>query len=206
MGITQKELNMKQPQLGLKVVDLRQQKGLTQEKLAELCEVSTRTIQRIESGEVDPRSYTLQCLGTALGYDFSDENSGKENFWLAVLHLSSALCLLLIPILLWSWKKDQSHKIGEQGRQVLNFQVTMTLLLFASLLLLMVLPAALTLLEKAGLINVGANPMIIAYTLFAPLPLILLGIFCTFQGVINAIRALSDKPIHYSFSIPFVRN
>ena len=48
---------MNQPDLGLKVAELRQQKGLTQEQLAELCEVSARTIQRIESGEVDPRAY-----------------------------------------------------------------------------------------------------------------------------------------------------
>lgn len=44
---------MNQPYLGLKVSELRQQKGLTQEQLAERCEVSPRTIQRIESGEVD---------------------------------------------------------------------------------------------------------------------------------------------------------
>ncbi len=50
---------MNQPDLGLKVSELRQQKALTQEQLAERCEVSARTIQRIESGEVDPRAYTL---------------------------------------------------------------------------------------------------------------------------------------------------
>ena len=52
---------MQQPELGLKVAELRQQKGLTQEKLAEMCEVSSRTIQRIEGGEVDPRLYCLPC-------------------------------------------------------------------------------------------------------------------------------------------------
>lgn len=41
-------------------------KNLTQEHLVELCEVSPRTIQRIESGEVDPRAYPLHCLGEAL--------------------------------------------------------------------------------------------------------------------------------------------
>ena len=43
---------MNQPDLGLKITELRQQKNLTQEKLAEYCDVSTRTIQRIESGDV----------------------------------------------------------------------------------------------------------------------------------------------------------
>ena len=123
---------MNQPDLGLKVSELRQQKGLTQEQLAERCEVSPRTIQRIESGEVDPRAYTLHCLGEALEFDFGEENTGNENLWLAVLHLSSIFVILIVPLLLWSWKKNQSYKIDKQGRQVLNFQITMTLLLFAA--------------------------------------------------------------------------
>jgi transcriptional regulator with XRE-family HTH domain len=47
---------MNQPQLGLKVSELRQQKGLTQGQLAERCEVSPLTFQVIESGEVDRRA------------------------------------------------------------------------------------------------------------------------------------------------------
>jgi transcriptional regulator with XRE-family HTH domain len=39
------EKDMNQPDLGLKISELRQQKNITQEKLAEYCEVSTRTIQ-----------------------------------------------------------------------------------------------------------------------------------------------------------------
>jgi len=35
---------MRQPDLGLKVSELRQKKNMTQEQLAEFCEVSTRTI------------------------------------------------------------------------------------------------------------------------------------------------------------------
>src|SRR5512143_3652710 len=134
---------MNQPDLGLKVAELRQQKGLTQERLAELCEVSPRTIQRIESGEVDPRAYTLHCLGEALEFDFGEENTSKENLWLAILHLSSIFSLPIIPLLLWSWKKGQSYKIDQQGRQVLNFQITMTLTLFAAAILLMIFPLAL---------------------------------------------------------------
>jgi transcriptional regulator with XRE-family HTH domain len=82
---------MNQPDLGIKVAELRQQKGLTQEQLAERCEVSPRTIQRIECGEVDPRLYTLQCLSEVLEFDFCVENTAKENLWLTLLHLSSIL-------------------------------------------------------------------------------------------------------------------
>lgn len=195
---------MNQPQLGLKVSELRQQKALTQEQLAERCEVSARTIQRIESGEVDPRAYTLHCLGEALEFDFGEENTSNENLWLAILHLSSVLCILIVPLLLWSWKKNQSYKIDQQGRQVLNFQITMTLCLFAAAFLLMIFPAAFLLAGKTTVQTGEGFPIILA-TLCAPLPLIFIGIFCMYQGAVNAMRALSDKPIHYALSIPFVK-
>lgn len=53
---------MNQPGLGLEISELGQQKGMTQEQLSECCQVSSRTIQRIENGEVDPRTHTTQCL------------------------------------------------------------------------------------------------------------------------------------------------
>jgi uncharacterized Tic20 family protein len=196
---------MNQPDLGLKVSELRLQKGLTQEQLAELCEVSTRTVQRIESGEVDPRAYTLRCLGDALGFDFEEQNTANENLWLTILHLSSILIILIIPLLLWSWKKNQSYKINQQGRQVLNFQITMTLTLFAALFLVMLIPVTLPLLGEAGVNVTEGGPIFMMFVLCVPMPLILIGIFCMYQGVVNAMRALSDKPIHYALSIPFVK-
>jgi uncharacterized Tic20 family protein len=194
---------MNQPQLGLKVSELRQQKALTQERLAELCEVSPRTIQRIESGEVDPRAYTLHCLGEALGFDFGEENTGNENVWLTLLHLSSIFCILIVPLLPWSWKKNQSYKIDQHGHLVLNFQITMTLCLFAALFFLLVgLPALVPL-----SMDMGEGFVILASTLavFSILPFIFIGIFCTYQGVVNAMRALADKPVRYPLSIPFVK-
>ena len=195
---------MNQPDLGLKVTELRQQKGLTQEQLAERCEVSPRTIQRIESGEVDPRTYNLHCLSTVLEFDFGEENTSNENLWLTIMHISSIFVALIIPLLLWSWKKNQSYKIDKQGRLVLNFQITMTLLLFAGGFLLIIFPSAFFLAGKTTLQTGEGFPIILA-TLCAPFPLVLIGLFCLYQGVVNAMRALSDKPIHYSLSIPFVK-
>ena len=60
---------MKQPDLGLKILELRKAKGLTQEELVERCNINVRTIQRIEAGEVTPRSYTIKSILDALGYD-----------------------------------------------------------------------------------------------------------------------------------------
>lgn len=61
---------MKQPQLGKKIVELREQKGLTQEDVSEMCTINVRTIQRIEAGETTPRTYTIKILLNALGSDY----------------------------------------------------------------------------------------------------------------------------------------
>lgn len=196
---------MNQPDLGLKVTELRQTKGFTQEQLAEKCEVSPRTIQRIESGEVDPRAYTLQCLSEALDFDFMEDNTGNENLWLVLMHLSNIVPLLITPLLIWSWKKNQSYKIEKQGHAVLNFQVTMLLLLFLGGFLLMLVPAVFIFLGETQVdmgLSIGLSELML---ICAPMPIILIGIFCTYQGVVNAMRALSDKPIHYPLSIPFVK-
>lgn len=63
---------MKQPELGKKLTELRKAKGLTQEEVVERCNVSVRTIQRIENGEVEPRSYTVRTILSALGYNFDE--------------------------------------------------------------------------------------------------------------------------------------
>lgn len=62
---------MKQPELGKRISDLRREKGWTQEDLVEKCNISVRTLQRIEIGEVTPRSYTIRTILAALDYDFS---------------------------------------------------------------------------------------------------------------------------------------
>lgn len=63
---------MKQPQLGQKILELRKQKGLTQEELVEQCNISVRTIQRIEAGETMPRVYTIKTILAALDRDLDD--------------------------------------------------------------------------------------------------------------------------------------
>ncbi|MFA6581080.1 MAG: helix-turn-helix domain-containing protein [Paludibacter sp.] len=71
---------MNQPDLGRKIAELRKAKGLTQDELVEKCNISVRTLQRIEAGEVSPRSYTLKIIFAALDYDIYDSHentSGK---------------------------------------------------------------------------------------------------------------------------------
>jgi transcriptional regulator with XRE-family HTH domain len=75
---------MKQPELGRKISELRREKRLTQEELVDKCNISVRTLQRIESGEVTPRSYTVKTILAALEYDLSkisDNDNNKKNFF-----------------------------------------------------------------------------------------------------------------------------
>lgn len=71
---------MKQPDLGKKIVDLRKSKGLTQEELVEKCNINVRTLQRIESGEVTPRSYTVKTIFAALDCAIYDSSESINRF------------------------------------------------------------------------------------------------------------------------------
>jgi transcriptional regulator with XRE-family HTH domain len=61
---------MQQPELGRQLTALRKAKNLTQEELVEKSHVSVRTIQRIEAGEVLPRTITVKILLEALGESY----------------------------------------------------------------------------------------------------------------------------------------
>jgi uncharacterized Tic20 family protein len=192
---------MKQPDLGHKVSELRKEKGFTQEQLAEYCEVTPRTIQRIESGDVEPRPFTRNSLSNVLEFDLGKNELDKERFWVAALHLSSMFVIVLIPLLIWSWTKNRSYQVDKHGKQVLNFQITMTMALFACVFCLLVgLPAALIFIEQ----GIGDLFLMSTLALLSTIPMIIIGIFSTYQGIINAIRSLNDQNTHYPLSIKFI--
>jgi uncharacterized Tic20 family protein len=193
---------VKQPDLGLKVSELRRERGFTQEQLAEFCEVTPRTIQRIESGEVEPRAFTRNSLSNVLEFDLGKNDLENERFWIAALHLSSVFCFVLIPLLIWSWLKNRSYQIDNHGRQVLNFQISITLALFAGVFCLIVaLPTALIFVEQ-GAVNITLMSGLALVSVF---PMILIGFFTFYQGVTNTIRYLNDGNTHYLLSIRFIK-
>ena len=72
---------MKQPELGRKIAELRKAKGFTQEELVEMCNLSVRTLQRIESGEVLPRSHTIRVIFAALDYQVYDSSNMRSRLF-----------------------------------------------------------------------------------------------------------------------------
>ena len=59
-------------QLGKKIKKIRLSKNITQQTLADLCDVDIRTIQRIEKGEYGIGLHILLALSDALGTSASD--------------------------------------------------------------------------------------------------------------------------------------
>ncbi|MFA5256895.1 MAG: helix-turn-helix transcriptional regulator [Opitutales bacterium] len=51
---------------------VREDRGITQEKLAEAADLNVRTLQRIESAKMNPLTTTLMRLQAALGCSWED--------------------------------------------------------------------------------------------------------------------------------------
>lgn len=127
--------------IAIKVKDLRIRKGYSQEYLAEESKLSLRTIQRIESGESVPRGDTLIKLTKALGVtpdDLLDWTKMEDNGYLKLLNFSALTGVfihpilgIIIPLAMWTLKKDKVNLVDDYGRKLINFQITWTLLLYS---------------------------------------------------------------------------
>lgn len=89
---------MKQPELGRRISQLRTTKGLTQEELVQKCNISVRTIQRIENGEVTPRSYTIKTILDALDQDLSIISEDDSTFFNTLIRWLKKLMLINVDI------------------------------------------------------------------------------------------------------------
>lgn len=170
---------------GQLIKELRLKKGITQEDLAAKTDISVRTIQRIENGDVDPRAYTLQSIAAALEVDFAvlansepelKVTDEKENSkWLPLMHLSGLFLLIIPPILVWIWKRDDVKDIRKHAIDVINFQLSMSLYIL---------------------------PFVI---FFAPPIFIMLGLFSQITILVNTVRVTSHRGYKYPFCIRFLK-
>ena len=184
---------MEQPSIAKNVLYQRKLKGYTQEDLAQKTQVTVRTIQRIEKGEVNPHLQTVKLLAAALEVEVEDllpiENPKEETVqqkWLLLMHgtplLGSILPLfnILIPLFIWIHKREDNPIYFRQGIQVINFHITMTLLFMFSFV-------ALVTIERWG------------FLLFiAVIP------FSILVSLINVIRVIQSLNPYYP-AIPFIR-
>ena len=121
-----------------RIKELRSRRGYSQEELAERSGLSLRTIQRIENGETEPRGDSLTRLAAAFDVtvdDLADWGLVEDKLTLWVMNLS-ALSLLffpllgvLVPLIIWIFKKDKVKGINDAARSLLNFQITWIIVL-----------------------------------------------------------------------------
>ncbi|HEY4786698.1 MAG TPA: helix-turn-helix domain-containing protein [Bacteroidales bacterium] len=85
---------MNQPELGKKICEIRNEKGVTQKDLSESCNIDIRTIQRIESGDVIPRFSTLKLIASSLDVDMTGFNGNTQR--LSISFIRSILPVFFI--------------------------------------------------------------------------------------------------------------
>jgi transcriptional regulator with XRE-family HTH domain len=191
---------MNKNHLAIRLKELRNQKGLSQEVLADESSLSLRTIQRIENGETNPTGDTLQRLSNALNVnpdELIDWSIKEDNKYLTFLNLSALTFLffpmlgILVPFILWSSKKGKIKNINRLGKDLINFEITWTLTLFF-------IPFLIFLFTKIGLLE--SLTLSIIFTIIGVMYLINL-IFI----LINALRINNEKEVIYFPQIKFLR-
>ena len=175
-------------EIGIKIKELRIQKGFTQEELADKTGLSARTIQRIENGEVDPRIYTLSSIAEALDIAYeelikeevkAEINKNEQTKWLALFHLSGIFTLLLPPIAFFIWKRDSVKNINQHAVDILNFQISMWIYMFGAAFLVFIV--------------IGV-----------PI-LIFLSLYSTAIIIINTLRVLNKESYRYPLSLKILK-
>jgi transcriptional regulator with XRE-family HTH domain len=132
------------------VKDGRIAKGYTQKELAELTNISIRSIQRIENASLLPRSYTLKTIAQALDLPFTaffetaekenDITSNKTSFSLpqekiltkaqqVILSIATPLLVIFLAIAFIS----QSNKFPETTFELMLFWTIVTILITTAL-------------------------------------------------------------------------
>ena len=120
--------------------------------------------------------------------------SPEERNWAALCHLAAALGFLFLfgnvlgPFLIWAWKRRESPYIAYHGCEAVNFQISICLYLFVTVLL------AIALALSGGPVFVS-----IGVALYASVMLIA----CA-GAVVAALRANRVQPYRYPFTIRFL--
>lgn len=133
----------------------RLSKGLTQKELSERSNISIRSIQRIENGEIIPRSHTLKTLAGILELSFEEfmKSARKQNITIrenedvetsspssSVLNvpqriiLSTGICMVII-FLAWAYT-SQAKNFPETTFELLVFAATVLTLITSTLFFL----------------------------------------------------------------------
>ena len=172
--------------IGIKITQLRKQKALSQEQLAELSKVNVRTIQRIENNETTPRGATLKLLCDALEItpdEIVNFDKTQDNSFIIWLHLSVLLGYVLplgniiVPLILWINNRNKIDYVDSQGKNIINFQIVFSIILFIIIIF-----------SICTILIFSKTTDVLFYYQLGFLLTILLPIFNFIYPIINAVR------------------
>lgn len=204
---------MKNNELAQRLKTLRNRKGFSQEELSEKAGLSLRTIQRIENGETEPRGDSLKRLALAFDVpldEIVDWTIQEDNGFVSSLNLSALsfiifpLLGILVPLIIWISKKDKIKKVNEVAKDLLNFQITWTMIFFVGFI-----GVSLNFFSSMDIQGDVSPSMISAHmTSRLMINLVFIGamyLFNVVMIVINYVRINKDKGTFYFPKIRFLR-
>lgn len=194
--------------LGKRVKELRLSNGYSQEFLAEESRLNLRTIQRIEGGITVPRGDTLSRLAFALKIspdELLDRSKQEDRGQLLLLNLSGLSIILnpflglIITLSIWVSKRDKVINADENGKQLLNFQISWLLILSFSIIAVIVYAVLFLKIDVTGTINSPIVTLVL---------ILLLAIYYSYSLVliiINTIRIQKNILVKYKPSFKIIR-
>ena len=130
------------------------------------------------------RRITLKIKKKKRKTALSPEQNKEQNMWAMLCHLSIFIGFIIpfgniiAPLIIWLIKKDEFSFVDDQGKEVLNFQISATIYFIASIILVFIL--------------IGI-PLLIA-----------VGVFVIITTVIGAIKANEGIKYRYPLTIRFI--
>lgn len=200
---------MKNGNLAKRVKELIKRNGLSQEELTENSGLSLRTIQRIENGETQPTGDTLKRIAKVLNVtpnELVDWTIMEDKGFLKALNLSALTFLffpilgILVPLIMWISKKDKLKDLNKIGRDVINFEITWTVLLFLGFLLNAGYMAYYW--ETNGVVSASSILSSVRFNMFF---LIFMYLFNLVFVIFNTVLIDRNKQVRYFPKINFVR-
>lgn len=200
---------MKNEQLAQRIKSLRNRKGFSQEELSEITGLSLRTIQRIENGETEPRGDSLKRLALAFNVssdEIVDWTLQEDKGFVTSLNLSALSFLffpllgILVPLIIWISKKDKIRNVNETAKDLLNFQISWTMLLFVGYLGIVF--TSFYKMSSAG----DITPALVSSQLMMNLGFIgFMYLYNLIIIVVNSVRIHNNKSVGYYPKIGFLR-
>jgi len=108
----------------------------------------------------------------------------EERNWAMFCHLGGLVYFIplgniIVPLILWSMRKDYSPLVDREGKKALNFQISFTIYMFVA--------------------------AILVFLLVGILFLIILGLLQLIFVILAVVKTLNDEDFEYPMSIKFIQ-